>query len=355
MEFERAKLLGDVGEQEVARELARLAPQYGMSVINDVLLKVGPMTAQLDHIIVDRFGLLILESKVRRGAHIKGNHVEKRWTACYDRGKNKTFQNPLAQNREHENALMRALSDAGQPLPPDYIKSAVVFVGADLSGLQLDALARARVVDVSELEQLMKARHDFALNAGDLGESRISEIVALITGLDRSGDPRVVEEHAAYRQGRRIQSGIGRSRGSASFGRAKEPSASLLDRIAERLVRLAVRAVVAALAVGLWWWAFLGPGQPIVARAFMALLTRGSTTSTVASEPSVFQAKAALQGARPEIYAALVDPDHPKISRSSRGTTFTWEYLQASGSQAAVKTVAVTLAPDGHVVGVSIP
>lgn len=355
MEFERAKSVGDVGEQEVARELARLAPQYGMSVINDVLLKVGPMTAQLDHVIVDRFGVLILESKVRRGAHIKGNHVEKRWTACYDRGKNKAFQNPLAQNREHENALFRALSDAGQPLPPDYIKSAVVFVGADLSGLQLDALAKARVVDVAELEHLIKARHDFALNAGDLDESRIREIAGLITGLDRSRDPRVVEEHAAYRQGRRAPSGVGRSRGSASSGRAKEPSKPLLDRIAERLARLAMRAAVAALAVGLWWWAFLGPGQPVVMGLLKTMLTGGLKASASAREPSVFQAKAALQGASPEIYAALLDPDHPRISKSSKGTTFTWDYLRASGSQAVVKTVAVTLAPDGHVVGVSIP
>lgn len=84
-------------------------------------------------------------------------------------------------------------------------------------------------------------------------------------------------------------------------------------------------------------------------------LSEDSASSASIREPSVFQAKAALQGASPEIYAALKDPDHPQVSSSSRGTTFTWEYLRASGSRVFVKTVSITLAPDGRVVGVNIP
>lgn len=65
--------------------------------------------------------------------------------------------------------------------------------------------------------------------------------------------------------------------------------------------------------------------------------------------------KQLVQGAAPEIFAALTDPDNPQISRSERGTTSVWECLRASGSQAAMKTASITLAPDGQVVGVSIP
>lgn len=350
MRFERAKSVGELGERRVAEELARLAPRYGMHVINDVLLKVGSMTAQLDHVVVDRFGVLILESKVRRGAYIKGNHVEKKWTACYGRGKNKAFQNPLAQNREHENALLQALGTVGKPLSPDYVKSAVVFVGADLSGLQLDALARARVIDVSALAHLIETRHAFALNPGDLDEGDIREIAGLIAGLDRSRDPEVVEQHASYWRRRPARSfSTDEVAGPLRSPLQEAPMGSARDGGDGSSPGLVVRVAAVAAILVLLSWAFVVSGG--------ASLFRSQQEGTAGSvrEPSTFQAKAALQGAAPEIYAALTDPDNPKVSRSSRGITFTWEYLRTSGSRVFVKTVSVTLAPDGHVVGVSIP
>ena len=375
MDFSEAKQVGDEGERLVAAELERIAAQYGLTVLNDLLLEVRPMTAQLDHLVIDRYGVLIIESKVRRGALIRGSDVQKKWTACYPGRTNASFQNPLAQNREHENLVRQVLKQAGNPLPPDFVKSAVVFAEADLSQLELDSLAQSRVVDLAGVEGLIKARHDFAVNGGDLSETDVATLAGLFRGLDRSSDPRTQAEHAAYRsemRGTSANSAYSRDprRGARSGYRARPtrmypdsaPShagaGGCADQILRMLADFALRMALLAAAVAVFWWLFMGPGWPLLTKflsfGFSASGETAAPASTPSAGPTVADAQAALQATDPGKYAALANPDSPEVTQVEQGTTFTWEYVQATGSTAQVKTIAVTLDPSGQLVGVNI-
>ncbi len=199
MEFNRARRIGDHGEQQVSERLRTLAPRYGFEYRDKVLLSRGKVTAECDHILVDRFGILIIETKVRNAA-ILGTSTDKTWTAMYH-GKNKTFQNPLLQNMQHQSIVRQVLSDAGEALSPDQVRRAVVFVGADLSRLELEAADKYRVKEIRHIEQILSGRDSFPPNNGCLGPSDVTRIAALIDRLNRTGQVDVETAHAAYRGG----------------------------------------------------------------------------------------------------------------------------------------------------------
>lgn len=200
--FER----GYAGERRVAAELARLAPTFGLQVFHDVLVtstygRGGRLTAQLDHVVVDSQGVLIVESKTY-DALIKGRDVDDRWTACYKGGRHHTFQNPLRQNEKHEGAVRQALEQARWRLPPDYVQSCVVFADANISNLELGSLARTKVTRLQDLERYLTERRDFAINKGLSEEQRV-HLTQLVSQLDKSRDAEATARHAAYQQGRR--------------------------------------------------------------------------------------------------------------------------------------------------------
>ncbi len=58
--FAEGKTKGKAGEQYTARTL-RLSSQY--KVINNLLLKAGKWTTEIDHVIVSNFGIFVIESK----------------------------------------------------------------------------------------------------------------------------------------------------------------------------------------------------------------------------------------------------------------------------------------------------
>jgi predicted RNA-binding Zn-ribbon protein involved in translation (DUF1610 family) len=79
-------------------------------------------TTQIDHVIVSRYGVFVIETKNMRG-WIYGSAQQKTWTQKIYRHTSK-FQNPLHQNYKHTQALQSALEIA-----PDKLFSLVVFIG----------------------------------------------------------------------------------------------------------------------------------------------------------------------------------------------------------------------------------
>lgn len=190
---------GRDAEQEVQRELKNLAPQFGFHPLTRLLIAFPWGTSQVDHVLVDRFGILILETKLRQNAVLFGSDVEKHWTAHYPATKkNYKLENPLLQNAEHENALRQALNVRHPSLKPDYVNSAVIFVGADLSKLQLRELNRSRVERVEQLGDLLQHRADFAINPGDLSRDDILGLLVTLCELDCSDRPEVANRHEQY-------------------------------------------------------------------------------------------------------------------------------------------------------------
>jgi len=96
-------------------------PDYHL--MNHVTLRMNDGTTQVDHILVSRFGVFVIETKDYKG-WIFANANQANWTQVLFKWKFK-FQNPIFQNIRHVRAVQGLLDF----LPPDAIKSVVVFTG----------------------------------------------------------------------------------------------------------------------------------------------------------------------------------------------------------------------------------
>jgi hypothetical protein len=202
VDYESARVIGAEGERLVAETLQRLSVRYGFRQLDNVLLKVGKVTAEIDHLLVDQHGIVLVESKVRGAAYIKGNDAEKSWTACYPGGRNKRFQNPIRQNQWHDAALRQVLRDSGMELEPDYIDTLVVVVGAELSGLSLRKNDRQRVLDVGELEDYFAKRAEPSDLRPPLIAAFVTDLLQALVLHDKSQDVATLAAHAAHRSGK---------------------------------------------------------------------------------------------------------------------------------------------------------
>jgi restriction system protein len=90
--------------------------------VNDVTIETNRGTTQIDHVIISRYGVFVVETKNMSG-WIFGNENCPYWTKT-NWGKKFQFPNPLNQNKSH----IRALSNLTK-VPPEKMHSVVVFWG----------------------------------------------------------------------------------------------------------------------------------------------------------------------------------------------------------------------------------
>ena len=114
----------NAGEILVRTEILKNLPPSSWHLLNNITLKVDDGTTQVDHILVSRYGVFVIETKDYSG-WLFGDEKSKQWTQVNYRLKNR-FQNPLRQNFKHIKAV-QALLDF---LPPEQIKGLVVFTGS---------------------------------------------------------------------------------------------------------------------------------------------------------------------------------------------------------------------------------
>lgn len=98
------------------------APNYHL--LNHITLRLPDGTTQVDHILISRFGIFVIETKNYNG-WIFANAQHANWTQVIFNKKSQ-FQNPILQNFRHVKAV-QALLDF---LPSDCIRSLVVFTGS---------------------------------------------------------------------------------------------------------------------------------------------------------------------------------------------------------------------------------
>lgn len=96
-------------------------PDYHL--MNHLTLELDGGTTQIDHVLVSRFGVFVIETKDFNG-WIFGQPDEPRWTQVLFWFRFK-FQNPIVQNSRHVRAVQNLLDF----LPPTAIKSVVIFTG----------------------------------------------------------------------------------------------------------------------------------------------------------------------------------------------------------------------------------
>ncbi|WP_417582815.1 nuclease-related domain-containing protein [Nitrincola sp.] len=112
---------GIFGEFLVNRLLSKL-PAEDYTIIKDVTLPTADGTTQIDHIIISRYGIFVVETKNMKG-WIFGSATQAQWTQKIYRHTSK-FQNPIHQNYKHIKTLEAALG-----CPTELLHSVIVFVG----------------------------------------------------------------------------------------------------------------------------------------------------------------------------------------------------------------------------------
>lgn len=101
------KIKGAIGEFNVASTLKRL-PSDEYKVLNNVLIKSGERSSQIDHVVVSIYGIFVIETKKFSG-WIHGNEKSQSWTQTFYKERER-FRNPIKQNWSHIFALKDYLS-----------------------------------------------------------------------------------------------------------------------------------------------------------------------------------------------------------------------------------------------------
>lgn len=111
------------GEARLARQVMAmfLPPDYHL--LNHITLRHNDGTTEIDHILVSRFGIFVIETKDYTGWIFAGAK-DPYWTQVLYRAKFK-FQNPIRQNYRHLLAVRELMDFLG----PEVIHSVVVFTG----------------------------------------------------------------------------------------------------------------------------------------------------------------------------------------------------------------------------------
>ncbi|MFZ4105455.1 nuclease-related domain-containing protein [Flavobacterium sp.] len=107
LRFYNPKIKGIIGEKTVS-SILYLLDKSNYKIINNIVLKYGNSTTQIDHIVLSDFGIFVVETKNYKG-WIFGNENSEYWTQVLFKRKEK-FYNPIRQNSSHIRALKTYLS-----------------------------------------------------------------------------------------------------------------------------------------------------------------------------------------------------------------------------------------------------
>jgi hypothetical protein len=142
------------GEALVARLLGSEFAPPDYHLMNHVTLAMDDGTTQIDHILLSRFGVFVIETKHYSG-WLFGGADDRRWTQVWFTSRFR-FQNPLLQNKRHVRAVFSVLDF----LPPDAVRSVVVFSGS----AEFKKGVPAGVLRVSELAGHIRMQTEYLMS-----------------------------------------------------------------------------------------------------------------------------------------------------------------------------------------------
>ena len=156
---------GMVGEQIVAGILDQL-PKDKYHVLNDVLLEIGNTSSQIDHIVVSRYGVFVIETKNYAGV-VYGEEDDQRWLQIVG-GKKNYFYNPLKQNERHVQVISRCVQNLGDVYIPVVVFSRNCHLQVDTAEpvIYADTLLpfinyfQREILSESEMQQIENAIKD---------------------------------------------------------------------------------------------------------------------------------------------------------------------------------------------------
>lgn len=113
---------GIFGEATVNFLIERNLSKDTYHLIKNVTLPTEDGTTQIDHVLVSKYGVFVIETKNMKG-WIFGSAKQKQWTQRIYKHSTK-FQNPIHQNYKHLKTLESCLG-----IPSDSLFSVIVFIG----------------------------------------------------------------------------------------------------------------------------------------------------------------------------------------------------------------------------------
>ncbi|UTZ24703.1 nuclease-related domain-containing protein [Vibrio campbellii] len=155
--FKSRWLKGVFGEFLVNRLLSKL-PESDYTLIKDVTLPTNDGTTQVDHIVVSRYGIFVVETKNMKG-WIFGSARQKQWTQKIYRHSSK-FQNPLHQNYKHIKALETLLGCS-----EEHLHSVIVFIGDSTFKTEMPpnvTYARGSIRHIQQFNDVVFSDKDYA-------------------------------------------------------------------------------------------------------------------------------------------------------------------------------------------------
>ena len=150
---------GKAGEKAVARCL-KLLPEEEYKVINDLMLPTTYGTTQLDHVVISRFGIFVIETKNYRGFIYGGENTEK-WTQNIW-GNKYSMLNPIRQNNTHVKALEYHLKKLNIDC---YIHSIVAF--SNRCNISVNVTGNCKIVYYDEVLPVIKRYQDSYITHDD--------------------------------------------------------------------------------------------------------------------------------------------------------------------------------------------
>lgn len=100
---------GVLGEFAGKLAVKQWLPESGYELFSDVMLQDKRGTTQIDHVVVSRFGIFVIEAKGISGKLYASSETKYRTWKVYRNGRGYTFQNPYLQNYRHRCALAEVL------------------------------------------------------------------------------------------------------------------------------------------------------------------------------------------------------------------------------------------------------
>lgn len=168
---------GQRGEQQVAERLSNLGGDY--TIFNDVILKTDKGSTQIDHVVISRYGIFVIETKNYKG-WIFGDYNSQEWKQTF-KTESHFFKNPIKQNWGHIYALSSVLK---------IDKSKFINIVAFSSQTDLHIRAETPVVYIRNINNTIAGYHDVILT-----DSQVRELENTIYNSIARGE-HIHEEHA---------------------------------------------------------------------------------------------------------------------------------------------------------------
>tara|TARA_B100000809_G_scaffold239921_1_gene261812 strand:+ start:259 stop:942 length:684 start_codon:yes stop_codon:yes gene_type:complete len=181
------RIKGRIGESRVNSTIVRGLDRGVYHLIPDIYLPAGEGTTQVDHVVVSRYGVFVIETKNYSG-WIFGKEKDKQWTQSLNKHTKNRFQNPLRQNYKHTKTLAELTG-----IPEELLVSMVVFVGDATIKTEMPA----NVMYVRDLVKFIEGHDEVVIQDG-----QVLEIVDTISAWTKTVSEKQRKGHAARLKGR---------------------------------------------------------------------------------------------------------------------------------------------------------